>query len=334
LPYLRGPSRCFAFFAVKRLFVLSVLSEFELIARYFTPPTTHTVLAGGDDAALVRVAPGMDLVVSTDMLVGGRHFFDDADPYGVGHKSLAVNLSDLAAMGATPRWATLSIALPAADEAWVAPFADGFLRLARLFDVDLIGGDTTRGPLNICVQIMGEVPAGTALRRDGARVGDEVWVSGTLGDAALAVAHRRGEFELHAQELEHAKERLDFPQPRVALGLALRGVAHALIDLSDGLVADLGHICERSGVAAVVEWAAVPKTMVAARSGEHAMVRQCVLAGGDDYELCFTAPTSRTRQVLDAASAAGVSAARIGVTVVDAAGRAIVLERGGYDHFR
>jgi thiamine-monophosphate kinase len=318
-----------------------VPSEFELIARYFTPPTTHTVLAGGDDAALVRVAPGMELVVSTDMLVGGRHFFDDADPYGVGHKSLAVNLSDLAAMGATPRWATLSIALPGADEAWIASFADGFLRLARAFDVDLIGGDTTRGPLNICVQIMGEVPAGAALRRDGAQAGDEVWVSGTLGEAALAVAHRRGEFELPAQALTHAFERLDLPQPRVALGLGMRGVAHAAIDISDGLVADLGHICERSGVAAVVEWEAVPKPAVAARCGEDPLVRQCVLAGGDDYELCFTAPASRTRQVLDASGAAGVNVTRVGrivpgagVTVVDAAGRPVHLEHGGYDHFR
>jgi thiamine-monophosphate kinase len=318
-----------------------VLSEFELIARYFTPPTTHTVLAGGDDAALVHVAPGMELVVSTDMLVGGRHFFDDADPYGVGHKSLAVNLSDLAAMGATPRWATLSIALPAADQTWIASFADGFLRLARLFDVDLIGGDTTRGPLNICVQAMGEVPAGAALRRDGAQAGDEVWVSGTLGEAALAVAHRHGQLELPAQAVAHARERLDFPQPRVALGLGLRGVAHAMIDISDGLVADLGHICERSGVAAVVQWEAVPKPAVASRRGEDPLLRQCVLAGGDDYELCFTAPASRGRQVLDAASAAGVSVTRVGrieagasVTVVDAAGHALQLERGGYDHFR
>jgi thiamine-monophosphate kinase len=318
-----------------------VLTEFELIARYFTPPTTHTVLAGGDDAALVRVAPGMELVVSTDMLVGGRHFFDDADPAGVGHKSLAVNLSDLAAMGATPRWATLSIALPEADEAWIAPFADGFLRLAQAFDVDLIGGDTTRGPLNICVQILGEVPTGAALRRDAARAGDEVWVSGTLGEAALAVAHRRGDFELRAQELAHSIQRLDLPQPRVALGLALRGVAHAVIDVSDGLAADLGHICERSGVAAVVEWEAVPKPAVAARHGEHLLVRQCVLAGGDDYELCFTAPAARTRQVLDAAGTAGVGVTRVGrivpgagVTVVDAAGRPVGLERGGYDHFR
>jgi thiamine-monophosphate kinase len=318
-----------------------VPSEFELIARYFTPPTTHTVLAGGDDAALVCVAPGTELVVSTDMLVGGRHFFDDADPRGVGHKSLAVNLSDLAAMGAMPRWATLSIALPAADEAWIASFADGFLRLARAFDVDLIGGDTTRGPLNICVQILGEVPAGAALRRDAARAGDEVWVSGRLGEAALAVAHRHGDFELRAQELVLALERLDLPQPRVALGLGLRGVAHAVIDVSDGLAADLGHICERSGVAAVVEWEAVPKPAVAARDGENPLVRQCVLAGGDDYELCFTAPASRTRQVLDAASAAGVGVTRVGrivpgtgVTVVDAAGRPIHLEAGGYDHFR
>jgi thiamine-monophosphate kinase len=274
------------------------------------------------------------------MLVGGRHFFDDADPFTVGYKSLAVNLSDLAAMGATPRWVTLSIALPAANEAWIEAFARGFLGLARDYDVDLIGGDTTRGPLNICVQIMGEVPAGMALRRDGARPGDEVWVSGTLGDAALAVAHRRGDFDLHAQDRTHAFARLDLPQPRVGLGLALRGTAHAAIDVSDGLVADLGHICERSGVAAVVEWEAVPKSAVARRHGNHPLVQQYVLAGGDDYELCFTAPGSRAGEVLGAASAAGVGVTRIGrimagagVTVVDTSGRPLHLERGGYDHF-
>ena len=315
-------------------------TEFELIARYFSPPTTHTVLAGGDDAALVRVTPGMELVVSTDMLVGGRHFFGDADPSAVGYKSLAVNLSDLAAMGATPRWATLSLALPAADEAWVASFARGFLDLARENDVDLIGGDTTRGPLNICVQIMGEVPPGTALRRDGAREGDDVWVSGTLGDAALAVAHRRGDFDLHAHDLAHAQVRLDRPQPRVALGRALRGVAHAAIDVSDGLVADLGHICERSGVAATIQWAALPKTAVAQRYDGHPLVRQAVLAGGDDYELCFTAQPGRARDVLDAASAAATGVTRIGrilegvgVSVLDAEGHRLSLERAGYDHF-
>jgi thiamine-monophosphate kinase len=317
-----------------------VATEFELIARYFSPPTTHTVLAGGDDAALVRVASGMELVVSTDMLVGGRHFFEDADPSAVGYKALAVNLSDLAAMGATPRWVTLSLALPAADEAWVGSFMRGFLGLARDYDVDLIGGDTTHGPLNVCVQIMGEVPAGTALRRDGAQPGDDVWVSGTLGDAALAVAHRRGDFELHAQDLAHAVQRLDRPQPRVALGRALRGIAHAAIDVSDGLVADLGHICERSGVAATIEWEALPKTAVAQRYAGHPLVRQAVLAGGDDYELCFTASPQQAGGVLDAASVAATAVTRIGriregagVSVLDAAGHRLLLERVGYDHF-
>jgi thiamine-monophosphate kinase len=274
------------------------------------------------------------------MLVGGRHFFDDADPSAVGHKSLAVNLSDLASMGATPRWVTLSLALPAADEAWVASFMRGFLGLARDHDVDLIGGDTTRGPLNICVQIMGEVPAGAALRRDCARLGDDVWVSGTLGDAALAVAHRRGDFDLRAQDLAHALVRLDRPQPRVALGRALRGVAHAAIDVSDGLVADLGHICERSVVAATIEWDTLPKTAVALRYDAHPLVRQAVLAGGDDYELCFTAPPQRAGEVLEAASAAATGITRIGrivegtgVSVLDAAGRRLPLKRAGYDHF-
>ncbi|MGH6691553.1 MAG: thiamine-phosphate kinase, partial [Gammaproteobacteria bacterium] len=230
------------------------MTEFELIARYFSPATTHTVLAGGDDAALVAVRPGMELVVSTDMLVAGRHFYPDAPAYDVGYKSLAVNLSDMAAMGAAPRWATLSLALPAADEAWLEAFARGFLDLAATYDVDLIGGDTAGGPLNVCVQIMGEAPAGKALRRSGARPGDDVWVSGALGGAALALAHLRGEVELRGDDFTAALQRLQHPLPRVALGQALIGTASSAIDVSDGLVADLGHVAARSGAKGVIEW--------------------------------------------------------------------------------
>lgn len=312
-------------------------SEFDLIARYFSPRATHTVLAGGDDAALIAVAPGMELAVSTDMLVAGRHFFPDADARGVGHKSLAVNLSDLAAMGAAPRWVTLALALPSPDEAWIAAFAAGFLDLAAEHHVDLVGGDTTGGPLNICVQIMGEVPAGQALRRSGARPGDTVWVSGRIGDAVLGLLHRRDGLVLDAAQAEDAVHRLERPVPRVALGQALRGVASAAIDVSDGLVADLGHIAARSGVRAVVEARRVP---VPARVAGDRHLLASALTGGDDYELCFTTPPAM-RQAVSAISAhLGLPLTAIGriepgtgVEVLDAHGRALQLAQRGFDHF-
>jgi thiamine-monophosphate kinase len=321
--------------------VRCAVTEFELIERYFCPSTTHTVLPGGDDAALVAVAPGMELAVSTDMLVAGRHFLEDDDAASIGHKSLAVNLSDMAAMGATPRWATLALALPHAEEAWIARFADGFLDLARSFGVDLIGGDTTRGPLNICVQILGEVPAGQALRRGGARPGDEVWISGTLGDAALALAQRRGELSLPAAARDAALLRLDRPEPRVALGTALLGIASAAIDVSDGLVADLGHLARASGVRAVIGWEAVPLSAGGLPLRAHPSVQRCALSGGDDYELCFTAPASARRRIEAIADALALRVTHIGrveagsaVAVLDASGREMHLEQGGFDHFR
>lgn len=316
-------------------------SEFALIARYFSPRTTHTVLAGGDDAALVSVAPGMELAVSTDMLVGGRHFFAKADAYGVGHKSLAVNLSDLAAMGATPRWVTLSLALPSADEPWIEAFAAGFLDLAAEHRVDLVGGDTTGGPLNICVQIMGEVPAGQALRRTGARPGDGVWVSGRIGDAALGLLHLRGELALDAGEAEDAVHRLERPTPRVALGQALRSVASAAIDVSDGLVADLGHIGERSAVRVVIEALRVPvPSVVRTRAATHPHLLAAALTGGDDYELCFTAPAAQRDALHTISMRLGLPLTEIGrieagagVEVLDAQGRALALAQRGFDHF-
>ncbi len=323
----------------------SVLGEFSLIERFFTHRTHHTLLGVGDDCALIRPRRGQVLAISVDMLVEGRHFFKGADPEALGHKTLAVNLSDLAAMGATPRWATLALALPRADANWLAAFSRGFMRLARAHGVDLIGGDTTRGPLNLCVQIMGEVPSGKALRRDGARVGDDVWVSGTLGDAALAVAARKREIRLSGQQLALLAPRLDRPVPRVALGVALRGIAHGAIDVSDGLLADLGHICERSGVCAEIDVDAVPgsqllRTSVAARESV-----RLLLAGGDDYELCFTAPRARRASVLRAGARAGVPVTRIGeilarrraaapVSVISASGSPVVLDgTRGFDHF-
>lgn len=321
-----------------------MLSEFDLIARYFTHRTRHTLLGVGDDAALFKVRRGMALAVSTDMLVAGRHFFQDADPEKLGHKALAVNLSDMAAMGAMPRWVTLSLALPRADTQWVAQFMRGFMRLARAHDVDLVGGDTTGGPLNLCVQIMGEVPAQKALRRDAARAGDDIWVSGTLGDAALAVAARKRAIVLNKSELATALRRLDLPTPRVELGIALRGIARAALDISDGLLADLGHICERSRVAAVVEFDRLPASPLVRRHLASHVVQGALTGGGDDYELCFTASPARRAAVERAASHASVRVTRIGrilhapagaseVVVVDDAGLPLRTTQRGYDHF-
>ena len=320
------------------------MNEFSLIAKYFTHRTRHTLLGVGDDAALIRPRRGHVLAISADMLVEGRHFFKGADPEALGHKTLAVNLSDLAAMGATPRWATLALALPKADAHWLAAFSRGFMRLAHAHDVDLIGGDTTRGSLNLCVQIMGEVPAGKSLRRSGARAGDDVWVSGTLGDAALAVAARSKKIIIKKQQLISASLRLDKPSPRVAMGNALRGVARSAIDISDGLLADLGHLCEQSRVAAVVEWDALPRSTLMRAMASDAVVQNAVLAGGDDYELCFTAPVAKRSAVQRAGTRTRTKVTRIGrivhapagatgVVVVDSDGLPLRILKRGFDHF-
>jgi thiamine-monophosphate kinase len=325
----------------------AALSEFGLIARFFTRPARSAVLGVGDDAALLRVDAGMELAVSTDMLVSGRHFLPEADPYRLGHKALAVNLSDIAAMGGTPRWATLALALPAADPAWLEPFSRGFLDLALRFGVDLIGGDTTRGPLNVCVSILGEVQAGCALRRDGARVGDDVWVSGTLGDAALGLAHLQGRESLAAADASACVDRLELPEPRVALGRALLGVASAALDVSDGLAGDLGHILARSGAGARVEIDALPRSAAFARwaatagGDSAARARALQLGGGDDYELCFCAPPARRDAVAAAAAACDLRVTRIGaieagtaLVLVDRGGGVVTGVAGGFDHFR
>lgn len=315
-------------------------SEFELIARYFTRATSSARLGVGDDAALIAPTPGFELAISTDMLVSGTHFFPDTDPSALGHKALAVNLSDMAAMGALPRWVLLSLALPSADEAWLAQFSQGFLALAAEQGVELIGGDTTRGPLNISVTILGEVEAGRALRRDAAQVGDDIWVSGELGGAALGLRSLRGAIAIEAAIAASCIERLQRPAPRVALGRALIGVAHAAIDISDGLLADLGHILERSGLGAEVELATVPTAAAATGRLDDVVMLNCVLAGGDDYELCFTAPMGRAAEVESAACSVGVPVHRIGRVVAapglrvrDAQGRPVVPEGSGYDHF-
>ena len=319
-------------------------SEFDLIRRYFTHRARHAVLGVGDDAALVNVRRGCELVISADMLVAGRHFLRDTDPRQLGHKALAVNLSDMAAMGANPRWATLALALPSVDAHWLTAFSSGFMALARRFGVDLVGGDTTRGPLNICVQIMGEAPRGSALRRDGARVGDDIWISGTLGDAALGLAALKRRIRLKPVELAHCLLKLQRPQPRVQLGLALRNVANSAIDISDGLLADLGHVLERSQVAAEVELAALPASPVLQRYIDRVPACAAMLAGGDDYELCFTASRRAREAILRIGHRARVRLTRIGIVTSPARGapRLIVrapdgtplrVVRGGYDHF-
>lgn len=314
------------------------MSEFDLIKRYFTRNTPSAILGVGDDAALLRIADGMELAVSSDMLVGGTHFFPDTNPYQLGHKTLAVNLSDLAAMGATPRWATLALSLPNADENWLRRFSAGFFALAEEHGVELVGGDTTRGPLNLCVTIMGEVPKGKALRRSGARAGDDVWVSGTLGVAALGLAHLQGKIALPENDRLSCLAALHQPQPRVALGLALRDIARSTIDISDGLLADLGHILESSGVGAELQFAAIPK--VKAHDLDESLLRHCVLSGGDDYELCFTAPAARSGEIDAIALKLQLPLTRIGsinagqdCTVRTAEGGVLKIKESGYDHF-
>jgi thiamine-monophosphate kinase len=317
------------------------MTEFDLIRRYFTRATPSALLGVGDDAALLKVSEDYVLAVSSDMLVSGTHFFPDADPFLLGHKTLAVNLSDMAAMGATPRWATLAIALPGADETWLEKFSAGFFALAQQHGVELVGGDTTRGPLNLCVTIFGEVTAQQALRRSGAQLGDEVWVSGTLGDAALALAHLQGRIMLSAAEYAACAPALHQPQPRVALGLALRGIANSAIDISDGLLADLGHILDASRLAARLDFSALPISSVLRGHLQQPLGKQCALSGGDDYELCFTAPGARHAELLGIAAqlklpltCIGRIVAGLGCLVHDAAGDPLNVEANGYDHFR
>jgi thiamine-monophosphate kinase len=270
--------------------------------------------------------------VTTDMLIEGRHFLPDADPRSLGHKALAVNLSDLAAMGATPRWATLALALPAVDAAWLQEFSTGLYALADRFGVDLVGGDTTRGTARtISITAFGEVPPDLALTRAGARAGDDVWVSGELGGAALGLVH---------PEIASAAERLHRPEPRVELGERLRQLASAAIDVSDGLAGDLGHICERSGVAASIRYDDVPRAGAFGQIKDKDLEQRCVLSGGDDYELLFTAPREHRRELEALAAELKIALTRIGtmekgsasVNILDACGRSIP-HRGGYDHF-
>jgi len=313
--------------------------EFELIARHFSRPVRRAALGVGDDCALLRLDPGMQLAVSCDMLVESRHFLSTVPPERLGHKALAVNLSDLAACGAEPLAFTLALALPRADDDFLAAFARGLYALADEHGIELVGGDTTAGPLNICITVFGQLPAGQALLRSGAVVGDDIWVSGRLGDARLALEAFRGAVSLPGEGFEAVRRAMELPQPRVALGLALRGVASAAIDLSDGLVGDLGHVLQHSGVGAVLRADALPRSEVLAAQ-PLALQRLCVLAGGDDYELLFTAPPDRRDAVLAAGRRAGVALTCCGVIeadrelrIVDAAGRELPPSWSGFDHF-
>ncbi len=324
------------------------LAEFALIDRLRARAAQRddVVLGIGDDAALLALPAGEQLVVTADTLNSGVHFPAETSPFDIGWKTLAVNLSDLAAMGAQPRWVTLSLSLPDSDPAWLDGFADGLFALADQHGVALVGGDTTRGPLSISVTAMGSIPAGQALRRDGARPGDEVWISGVPGEAALALAlWQQGTLDVAVPardaNAEALRLHLSRPTPRLALGLALRGIATAAIDISDGLSADLGHLCARSGVAARLQLQALPRSSALDVHAASEQAWPLQVGGGDDYELCFTAPPGNCAQVLAAAAAAGVAVTCIGRLE---AGQGVHWQhpdgarwspgRAGFDHFR
>ncbi len=319
-------------------------SEFDIIRRYFKRTATQAVLGIGDDAALIKATDNTELAISTDTLVCGKHFFADTDPYKLGYKSLAVNLSDMAAMGAKPLWALLALTLPdnlvQLNKAWLSGFSAGFFALADSHQVELIGGDTTSGPLSIGVQIIGEVEVGKALRRSGAKLDDDIWISGRLGDAALALSHELQQITLEPNEIAYCLPALLTPTARIELGQRLIGLAHSAIDISDGLVADLGHILTASGKAAYINITDIPCSPVIKKYVQQPLVMHCLLAGGDDYELCFTAPTMNREKIENLSAELAIPLTRIGeifsgegLIVKDTKGSVITLETKGYDHF-
>ncbi|MDR1889441.1 MAG: thiamine-phosphate kinase [Zoogloeaceae bacterium] len=321
------------------------MCEFDLITRYFQRPTPQTLLGPGDDCALMRVAPGMELAASSDLLVSGIHFLPDTNPRDLGWKTLAVNLSDLAAMGARARWVLLALSLPTADEIWLTAFSAGFFACAQPFQVELVGGDVTKmaagGALTLCVTALGEVPAGEALRRDAARAGDDLWLSGYPGLAALGLKHLQGEVVLPEPLRRLCVQRLQAPTPRLALGAMLRPLAHAAIDISDGLVADVGHIARGSGLMAEILLHQLPRLP---EGVERAPALEALLAGGDDYELAFTAAPEQRPALARVAAELDLPLWRIGrmaatsseprVQILDPEGKIVPWTIEGYDHFR
>ncbi len=317
------------------------MNEFELIRTYFArqPVARRDVVLGiGDDAAILQPPPGQQLVVTTDLLVSGVHFLPDVDPASLGHKALAVNLSDLAAMGAEPAWFLLNIALPSVDEKWLAGFCAGLFALARQCNVQLVGGDTSRGTLTIAIEAHGFVPAGQALTRSGARPGDRIFVTGTLGDAGLALRHRQGRLKLSAAELPSCVKRLDRPTPRIEEGLLLRTVAASAIDISDGLVADLGHILEQSSAGARIDLGRVPVSS-AYRAHLNDVGWDLALANGDDYELCFTVPPAnlaaleKIKSRFPDITEIGIIESELGLRILDVEGVLYAPKAAGHDHF-
>jgi thiamine-monophosphate kinase len=317
------------------------LGEFDLIHRYFERPIEQRqdVIVGiGDDGAVVRVPPGVELVLTSDTLVAGVHFSEDIPPEDLGYKVLAVNLSDLAAMGARPAWATMALTLPQAEEAWLAAFAQGFFELAQRFSVALIGGDLTRGPLSITVQMHGFVPEGRALRRSGAQAGHYIYVTGTLGDAALALTPRLA--ELTDTYRPYLLGRLYRPSPRISEGMILRAIASSAIDISDGLIADLGHILETSHVGAVLEVDRLPLSTALQKIKDKKYGWELALAGGDDYELCFTLPPehqavleSKRSDFACTVSCIGRIEAERGLRCIEHDGTPYIPQGAGYRHF-
>ncbi|TAK90414.1 MAG: thiamine-phosphate kinase [Burkholderiaceae bacterium] len=321
-----------------------MMNEFELIEKYFTRSPRRAKLGVGDDCAIIAPASDMELAVTTDTLISGRHFFPFVDPRKLGHKALAVSLSDLAAMGATPRYFTLALSLPKVDEDWLQEFSRGLFNLADSFHCELIGGDTTCGPLSITITAIGELRKPFVLRRDAARAGDDIWISGTLGDAALALRVLNKQAKLPEASFAYVADRLEQPLPRVALGAALRPLAHAAIDISDGLIGDLKHILDRSGVGAEVWLECIPVSEV--MSSQPLEVQyECALAGGDDYELCFTARPNNRNEIEAAGKEVGVRLTRVGhisggeeLRLLDKNGQSAqqLLQQMGlqsYDHF-
>jgi thiamine-monophosphate kinase len=321
------------------------MNEFELIDRFFrrAPRNADVRIGVGDDGAVLAPSPGMEYVLTVDMLVEGRHFVAGCDPQALGHKTLAVNLSDLAAMGALPRFVLLAGALPEPDTTWLAAFMRGFDALATEYDVELIGGDTTRGPRTFAVTAIGELPTGSALTRSGANPGDTVYVSGRVGDASLALAATAGRTEVDAESLALLARRLDEPQPRVALGVALRGVASSALDISDGLTGDLGHVLKASRVGATLDLAAIPcadALRAKLLGSERELALGLLLAGGDDYELCFTASPAMRERVDAIGRALGLPLTPIGSINVDTAlvvndehGTPLAALPPAFDHF-